>query len=459
MRFIDRKGIFFIAMLGLLSLIFALAWLSNVPSANAQGANHVFKGKVILDGRPAPDGTRVIAYIDGVRVRSERTNGGTFEFELRQGSSMAGKTVEFRGRTVDGRELRFPQNARLLFSGVTTIDLELRGSSSFPGTDPEESHVFQGPVVIDGRPVPDETRVWANINQVRVSGTRTRAGRFRLNVRQPVSNAGMKVEIWVRGEDRVSFRVPQTWPWQPGGFTDVKIQFGGDAPDASTRLEQERARLEQERILQEGQQALEKQRLEAERGLQQDQARLERERLKQERVRQEEQARLDQERIKREQGLFEQEQKRQRELDQARFEQEQVRIKREQLLAEQQQRVEQERMARLRQQEERDFKAEQERLRREVELNLQRQKFELEQRTRQGLGLPPLPPEKFPPPGDGRAIAPGEIEDKGPRRGFFTNTTVGGLGTANNLMDPTWLAVIGIVLTLGATMLQMIRGN
>ncbi|MCI0880061.1 MAG: hypothetical protein J4N78_14360, partial [Chloroflexi bacterium] len=120
---------------------------------------------------------------------------------------------------------------------------------------------------------------------------------------------------------------------------------------------------------------------------------------------------------------------------------------------------EQERMDRQRQQEERDFKAEQERLRREVELNLQRQKFELEQRTREGLGLPPLPPEKFPPPGDGKAIAPGEIEDQGPRRGFFTNTTVGGLGTANNLMDPTWLAVIGIVLTLGATMLQMIRGN
>ena len=109
MRLIDGKGILFSATLGLLSLMFALAWLSNVPSANAQGANHVFKGKVILDGRPAPDGTRVIAFIDGVRVRSERTRGGSFEIEVRQGSSMAGKTVEFRGRTVDGRELRFPK--------------------------------------------------------------------------------------------------------------------------------------------------------------------------------------------------------------------------------------------------------------------------------------------------------------------------------------------------------------
>ena len=78
MRPINRKGIFFSAILGLLSLMLALAWLSNVPYANAQGANHVFKGKVILDGRPAPDGTRVIAFIDGVRVMSERTNGGRF---------------------------------------------------------------------------------------------------------------------------------------------------------------------------------------------------------------------------------------------------------------------------------------------------------------------------------------------------------------------------------------------
>ena len=31
--------------------------------------------------------------------------------------------------------------------------------------------------------------------------------------------------------------------------------------------------------------------------------------------------------------------------------------------------------------------------------------------------------------------------------------------TANSMMDPTMLAVIGIVLTLGATMLQMVKGG
>jgi len=404
-RLIDRKGIFFVTTLGLIGLMFALVWLGNVPSANAQGRVQGFKGKVVLDGRPAPDGTRVTAYIDGLRIsRSERTRRGRFEIEVHQRPSITGKTVEFIGRTVDGRELRFSQNARLLSDGVTTIDLKLRGVSSFPFAEAEEVHVFQGTVVINGQPTSDETRVSALINQVQVSGARTKAGRFQLNVRQPVSNSGMNVEIWVRGEDRLNLRFPETWPWQPGGFTEVAIQFGGSVPgDASARLEQERARLEQERALQQEQQALQQERIEAERRLQ------------------EEQARLDQERIEQEQGLFQQEQR----------------------LAEQQQKVEQDRMARQRQQEER--------LRREVELNLQRQQFELEQRTRLERGLPPLPPEKFAP--------SEEPENQGPRRGFFTNTTVGGLGTANDLMDPTMLALIGIVLTLGATMLQMIRGN
>ena len=45
------------------------------------------------------------------------------------------------------------------------------------------------------------------------------------------------------------------------------------------------------------------------------------------------------------------------------------------------------------------------------------------------------------------------------KRGFLSNSTVGGLGTANNLMDPAMLAVIGIVITLGATMIQMVRGS
>ncbi len=62
-------------------------------------------------------------------------------------------------------------------------------------------------------------------------------------------------------------------------------------------------------------------------------------------------------------------------------------------------------------------------------------------------------------PGEGAPGTPFETEDKRSGRGFFSNNAVGGLGTANSMMDPTMLAVIGIVLTLGATMLQMVKGG
>jgi hypothetical protein len=60
----------------------------------------------------------------------------------------------------------------------------------------------------------------------------------------------------------------------------------------------------------------------------------------------------------------------------------------------------------------------------------------------------------------GSKPAPGSNPPSGgPSRGFFTNSAVGGLGTANNFMDPTMLAVIGILITLVATTMQMVRGN
>ena len=386
-----------------------------VPSDFKSLAPHTFQGKVLIDGHAAQDGTRVNAFIDGVQIIGTRSRGGLFTIAVPQpiGRNFVGKTVEFRGRTPDGRGLRWPQSFRWQPGGRTTVALEIKTgapSSPFP--------------------------------------------------QQPFSSAlgAPSIDCIVKVLGRI-----------PRGFSDISqtdqmriaqqcMSFGGGTSGAQD-IDQERARLELERTLQQEQQALDKARLEAERELQEAQASLEQERLKQDRIRQEEQDRLDQERVMREQERFKQEQIRQEELDQARFEQEQQRLKREQELDLQQQKLEEDRRSRQRQQEDRDFKAQQERLRREVELNLQRQKFELEQRARQGLGLPPLPPEQFPPPGDGRPIALVETEDKGPRRGFFTNTTVGGLGTANDLMDPTMLAIMGIILTLGATMLQMIRGN
>jgi len=461
MRYIAGNGILPITVLAPLSLIFVLVWLMNVPSASAQSAPHIIEGKVVLDGRPAPDGTLIRPFIDGIRTgRSARTVAGKFRMEVRQGRSASGKTVQFRGTTVDNRELRFSQTFQWQQGGQTTIDLELRGTSSFPVAEVEESHIFQGTIILNGQPVPDETRVSALINQVSVGGTSTKAGRFQLTIRQPVSNAGKNVEIWVRGADRMSLRVPKTWPWQPGGFTEVPVQFGGGAPgDAASRIADERERIERERVLQEEQaqlnaerMKLEQERLKREQSLQVEQDRLDRDRLKGELERQQEQARLDterrrqdQERIKAEQEIQLQqqrldqlraieEQRRQEELEKARFESERASIDRERALEENRARLDQERL-----------KREQERLRQEVEFNLNQQRLEQEGSRVQLEGGQP-------PPGD-------EPIGKGSTRGFFTNSQIGQIGSVNKSLDPATMAVIGIMITLAATTLQMLRGN
>ena len=56
-------------------------------------------------------------------------------------------------------------------------------------------------------------------------------------------------------------------------------------------------------------------------------------------------------------------------------------------------------------------------------------------------------------------INPVVIEEKS-NRGFFTNTKPGDSTLrANSLLDPTTLAVIGIMITMLATMVQLFRGQ
>ncbi|MCH7606095.1 MAG: hypothetical protein IH962_02965 [Chloroflexi bacterium] len=509
MQLLGRKFIVPTAALGLLTLMAALVLWGNVPTANAQRTSvHVFEGKIIVDGRPAQDGTRVDAYIDGVRVTGERTSGGRFRMEVRQPVSLAGRTVEFRGRDVDRRELRFPQTARWQPGGQTAIALEAGSGRSFVVSDEVQTHVFRGQVFIDGQPAPDGTGLQAYADGVRIRGARTKGGRFRMEVRQPASFAGRTVEfrgggvrfpqraVWKGGETSITLEFPETRSPIPGLPSIPGLPEGLDiacvlkvlgrmpaglqdmTPQESLKVAQNcfssstqpdgTARLELERKLQEGQQALDKQRLDEERSLQEERDRLDEERLVRDRARQQDQARLDQEgleqdqeRIRREREFEEQrrsadterekqriEQERQRflqqgELDRERFERERKleedRIQRERELDEQRARLDQERFQAEQKRLDQEFAQREERLRREQELD------------RQELRQPPSREDSVPPP------EPDVPE--GPTRGFFTNSAVGSLGSANQFMDPTMLAVLGILLTLGATVMQMVKGS
>ena len=121
-------------------------------------------------------------------------------------------------------------------------------------------------------------------------------------------------------------------------------------------------------------------------------------------------------------------------MEKARFESEKARIDRERSLEEERARLDQERL-----------KREDERLRQDSAFNP----------VRDGQGPGGQPPNS----GDPNRGPGGANVNTGPTRGFFTNSQIGQLGSVNNLLDPATLAVIGILITLAASTLQLVKGN
>ena len=320
---------------------------SSFPAAE-EVAVHVFQGPIILDGRPVPDGTTVVALIGEVRVAGIRTAAGRYRLEVRQPISLTGRTVEFSGWTADGRRFWFYTTGLWQPGGETTISLEggIQRGELIPGqsrsgnspTAPQDgqdqsgnspsnqkegqTYFINGSASFEGINVEDGIRVTAYIDGVRISGTITNGGRFRLVVPQQPgeSFAGKIVELrsTVQGT-RVSW--PQTSTWQSGGQTTVTLE----------------ARLGQGRN---------------------------------------------------------------------------------------------------------------ESFPREDPRRVEREGFQLQPEG----GQPPSVRDPSTPSIDKPALT-------GSTRGFFTNSQIGQLGSVNKLFEPAFLAVIGILITLAATTMQMMRGN
>ena len=251
--------------------------------------------------------------------------------------------------------------------------------------------------------------------------------------------------------------------------------LGGGGPGNQTRLDQEKERIEEERKLQEEQDRLERDRLERERKLQEERDRLESDRLESERKLQEAQARLDRERLQQEQDRINLEREFEEKLRNAASEQERQRIAQERQRMEEGLALERERMERERKLEEEQIQRERDLEEQRVQLNkvriqqeeerMQQQFSQEEERLRRQAedqrleqGPPPLPGDSTLPSGEGKS-PPDSEPRSGSTRGFFTNSAIGSLGTANRIIDPTTLAVIGILLTLGATVIQMVKGS
>ena len=553
MRLFTGKSIIVLATFGLLGLMAALVWLSDTDVINAQSSSvFIVEGKVIVDGRPAPDGSSIIAYIDGRDVAESKIQGGTFVMAIPEqpNKSLEFKDIEFAGKGSDGRLFDFPQKAIWLPGGRTTIALQLLTGAKIldqrpvpVAAEPILPFVVRGKMIINGRVPADGTLIVAIVNGERMPRNGSLVdGRFNFPIpsnRRLHGGEIVEFEAVLNNGRRRDFH--QTVIWQPGSTATVGLEIerfreepkdpsspfgipgisipqlpdgidigcvigvlgripsslddmspqesirvaqecfsGGLAPDDSARLELERLqieseklRLEQELLFQKEQQRLETERLQQERkfqleqqrldtqqrnrelerikreqALQEEQDRLNRDRLKTERERQVEQDRIDAERrrqdldrLKADQEMQDEqqrlnqrraleEQQRQDELEKARFESERARIERERKLDEDRARLEQDRL-----------KRDDEQFRRESNLN------------RQGPGgqQPGALDPSQSPDGDKALL--------GPTRGFFTNTRVGGLGAANQFMDPTMLAVIGILITMAATLMQMVKGS
>ena len=416
------------SLAALLILVGALWGFANLPTVQAQQPPaHTFAGEAVIDSNPPPDGTIVTAWIEGRAVAKTRLRNGryTLRVEQPQGQSFEGRTVTYRiGGVQTGERRPWRQG------GSTNVNLNAYinqgrsdGRDRLPGR-------FIRECVLNalGRMPRDKADMTAaeldKANQLCPS-LKGRAGALRNQPRQVA---------------RIENAQPEGQRRQSPELIRQQREFQAE----QQRLDADRSRLEQERIkraqeLQNQQDRLNSDRLKSARERQIEQSRLDGARLKQDqdRIKAENEFEAEQQRLDQRRAIGEQ--KRQDELEQARFESEKARIGRESALEKDRARLDQERL-----------KREQELLRQEVELNKDRQR--LEQTRIQGNGQPSAIDELDGTPGDQPAKT-------GPSRGFFTNSQVGQLGSVNRVIDPSTLAVIGILITLAATTLQLFKGN
>jgi len=582
MRLFTGNSIIVLVTFGLLGMMAALVWLSDINVIEAQTLTpFIVEGKVTVDGTLVEDGAVIFAYVDGKEVAEERIHGGKFVMAIPEqpGQHLTNRAIEFAVKAPSGKLFDFPQKAIWRSGAVDSITLALLTGAKIEGNQrpapvvirAAPQFIVRGKVEIEGRQPPHGTRIVAFVGGVRMgNGAEVDGSEFKLIIQQPdgTNFNGQLVEFRAILPEGSRFRFPQNVDWRSGAQTFVSLEFhkpvrrlqpapvepsspfgipgisipqlpdgidigcvmgvlgripsgpddmspqdkfrvaqecfsGGGFPDDSARMEleklkieQEKQQMEQELAFQREKQRFETQRIKDEQAFQQQQQRLEAEQRNREREFQLEQQRLDAEQRNREQERFKQEQAlqeeqdrldrdrlksaRERQIEQDRIDAERQkqdldRLKADVQMQDQQQRLNQRRA--LEEQQRQDelekarFESERARIDRERQLDEERARLdqerlirdddrrrmeeEINQRNREGQfagGQQPWALDPVQSPDGAKALL-------GPSRGFFTNTRVGGLGAANQFMDPTMLAVIGILITMAATLMQMVKGS
>ena len=261
-------------------------------------------------------------------------------------------------------------------------------------------HVFVGTAAVDGKPMADGKPVTAWINGEKVGKSVVDGGTYTLVVVEPAGRSfdGKKISFKIG-----NLEAHEIGLWKQGGGTELHLT--GTTSGSGTGSEKQK-------LLQ--QQALERQRAEHNQ-------KLEREQLSQSQESARQETRLETRRL---------ELQSHRELERQRISQDRQRAAREA-----------------------QFDLERQRAARKAQLDLDRQSLEPEYPE---LGIFMIKGQTDQ---DRKAAGSVPRRKKPSGRGFFTNSANGDVGGFGRTLDPTTLAVIGILLTLVATSTSLFKGN
>ena len=314
-------------------------------------------------------------------------------------------------------------------------------------------HVFSGLVQNHKQSVHQGRVLVLDMSGLEVAGGDIRGGRFKIAVVEPAGRnySGQTFQIAVDFEGRIYERGrPENW--QAGGVTELTLNIEGwrwhQAPpqgdyrrieqndeDRARKLEEEERRIEQNDEDRDRRMEMDDQRME-----------MERQRMEMESEMRREQMEMERQRMGMEGDMREKEGEERREMEEE--------MRREQMEMERQ-RMEREDKSREKEGEERrelekqrmEREDEDRALRMKMEEEMRREQMEME-RQRMGRDQPGVQP-----------IA-GERPKGGPSRGLFSNRAAGeATSGVDNIMDPTMLTIIGIVLTVLTTGMTLFKGD
>lgn len=479
----------------------ALLW-AGPPSAHAQQVPpHVFIGSAAIDNKPVADGTVIVAYVNGDGVSKAVIEGGAFTLLVEQpaGKSFAGKIVQF---TIGDRQAGESQPWEQ--GGAHELTLHAGGDAAgHAGTlegalecltrvlgrlpaGPQDVSNQEGiqlflkcpdvrnnlSVLLASGPSPQISQEEQMRNELRqIEQEITRVERETpLKIQQEMNQldreiANLERGLWDKQQvelERLNqeiFDVERQMQRELRStdfrmHAQIEVKYRGILDN----LERERFQIERGTQVQVNQEIglLYRNREITERTMW-DEKQQEINRLEQRRF--ELQDALERERFAAEQRQHEAEERRrferERLLEEQRFEQqeelERQRIYQERQRIEQERAFAEERMQRERQLGEEMFRQQEQldRARMDQERRLNQERFDRGiqiQTSQQG------PNSNLPDPSPSARI-------NLPTRGFFTNSSSGEINDIDNLFDPTSLAVAGIILTLLATSLSLVKGN